>query len=38
VNTYFVPFIVALIVFCALFVGLDTAVMEAQGLSLLFEQ
>ncbi len=36
VNNYFVPFVVALIAFGLLFIGLDIAIMKAQGLSLLF--
>ncbi len=37
-NNYVVPFVVAFIAFCVLFIGLDTAVMQAQGLTLLFHQ
>ncbi len=38
VNNFIVPFIVALIAFSFLFIGLDTVIMKAQGLSLLFHQ
>jgi len=38
VNNYFVPFVIAFVVFCVVFIGLDFAVMKAQGLSLLFNQ
>ncbi|MBS1270652.1 MAG: hypothetical protein MAG794_01612 [Gammaproteobacteria bacterium] len=37
-NYYVVPFAIALILFCGLFVELDLLVMKAQGLSLLFHQ
>jgi hypothetical protein len=37
-NNYFVPFVIAFVVFCFVFLGLDVAVMKAQGLSLLFSQ
>ncbi len=37
-SNYVVPFAVAFIAFCVLFIGLDTLVMQAQGLSLLFHQ
>jgi hypothetical protein len=36
VNNFIVPFVVALLVFGLLFIGLDIAIMKAQGLSLLF--
>ncbi len=38
VNNFILPFIVALIAFGFLFIGLDVVIMKAQGLSLLFEQ
>ena len=38
VNNFFMPFIVALIAFGFLFIGLDIVIMKAQGLSLLFHQ
>ncbi len=36
VNNYFVSFVVALMAFGLLFIGLDIVIMKAQGLSLLF--
>ncbi len=38
VNNFIVAFTVALIAFGLLFIGLDIAIMKAQGLSLFFEQ
>ena len=37
-GSYVLPFVVALVAFCILFIGLDFTVMQAQGLSLLFHQ
>jgi len=38
VNNFIVPFVVALLAFGLLFIGLDIMIMKAQGLSLLFYQ
>jgi hypothetical protein len=38
VNNFIVPFIVALIAFGFLFIGLDIMIMKAQGLTLFFHQ
>jgi len=38
VNNFIVAFLVALIAFGFLFIGLDIVIMKAQGLSLFFEQ
>jgi hypothetical protein len=35
-KDYIVPFLVAFVVFCAAFLALDAAIMNAQGLSLIF--
>ncbi len=37
-SNYFVPFVIALVAFGFLFIGLDILVMKAQGLSLFFHQ
>jgi hypothetical protein len=37
VNGYLVPFVAAFVVCAAAFLALDVAVMNAQGLTLLFE-
>ncbi len=38
VNNFIVAFVVALIAFGLLFIGLDITIMKAQGLSLVFHQ
>ena len=38
VNNFIVPFLVALLAFGLLFIGLDIVIMKAQGLSLFFHQ
>ena len=38
VNNFIVPFVVALLAFGLLFIGLDIVIMKAQGLSLFFHQ
>jgi len=38
VNNFILPFVVALLAFGLLFIGLDIVIMKAQGLSLFFHQ
>ncbi len=36
-NNFFVSFVLAFAVFCAVFLGLDYSIMKLQGLTLLFQ-